>query len=46
MTEYIDKSAAVRILEAKSDMAVCTDALPFLVIDCKERIAQNECTAK
>ena len=25
---------------------VFADALPFLVIDCKERIAQNECTAK
>lgn len=29
MTEYIDKAAAVRILEAKSDMAVCTDAQPY-----------------
>lgn len=25
---------------------VFTEALPFLVIDCKERIAKNECTAK
>lgn len=25
---------------------VFAEALPFLVIDCKERIAQNECTAK
>ncbi len=25
---------------------VYAEALPFLVIDCKERIAQNECTAK
>ena len=25
---------------------VFTEALPFLLIDCKERIAKNECTAK
>lgn len=25
---------------------VFAEALPFLVIDCKERIAQNECTVK
>ncbi len=25
---------------------VFAEALPLLVIDCKERIAQNECTAK
>lgn len=25
---------------------VFTEALPFLVIDCKERIVPNECTAK
>ena len=32
MTEYIDKAAAVRILEAKSDMAVCTDAQPYFMV--------------
>lgn len=35
MTEYIDKSAAVRILEAKSDMAVCTDAQPYFMAAAK-----------
>lgn len=25
---------------------IFTEALPFLVIDCKERIVPNECTAK
>lgn len=35
MTEYIDKSAAVRILEAKSDMAVCTDAQPYFAAAAK-----------
>lgn len=25
---------------------VFTEALPFLLIDCKERIAKNECTVK
>lgn len=35
MTEYIDKAAAVRILEAKSDMAVCTDAQPYFAAAAK-----------
>lgn len=35
MTEYIDKAAAVRILEAKSDMAVCTDAQPYFMVAAK-----------
>ena len=35
MTEYIDKSAAVRILEAKSDMEVCTDAQPYFMAAAK-----------
>lgn len=34
-TEYIDKAAAVRILEAKSDMAVCTDAQPYFAAAAK-----------
>lgn len=36
----------VRKEEGFSSLNVFTEALPFLVIDCKERIAQNECTAK
>lgn len=35
MTDYIDKAAAVRILEAKSDMAVCTDAQPYFSVAAK-----------
>lgn len=35
MTEYIDKSAAVRILEAKSDMAVCTGTQPYFMAAAK-----------
>lgn len=35
MTEYIDKAAAVRILEAKSDMEVCTDAQPYFMAAAK-----------
>ena len=35
MTEYIDKAAAVRILEAKSDMAVCTDEQPYFIAAAK-----------
>lgn len=38
------------MLERKEEgfglLNVFAEALPFLVIDCKERIAQNECTAK
>lgn len=38
------------MLERKQEeynlLNVFAEALPFLVIDCKERIAQNECTAK
>lgn len=36
----------VRKEEGFGLLNVFTEALPFLVIDCKERIAQNECTAK
>lgn len=35
MTEYIDRAAAVRILEAKSDMEVCTDAQPYFMAAAK-----------
>lgn len=38
------------MLERKEEeynlLNVFAEALPFLVIDCKERIAKNECTAK
>lgn len=38
------------MLERKQEeydlLNVFAEALPFLVIDCKERIAPNECTAK
>lgn len=36
----------VRKEEEYNLLNVFAEALPFLVIDCKERIAQNECTAK
>ena len=36
----------VRKEEGFGLLNVFTEALPFLVIDCKERISQNECTAK
>lgn len=36
----------VRKEEEYDLLNVFTEALPFLLIDCKERIAQNECTAK
>lgn len=36
----------VRKEEGFGLLNVFTEALPALVIDCKERIAQNECTAK
>ena len=36
----------VRKEEEFDSLNVFTEALPFLVIDCKERIAKNECTAK
>ena len=36
----------VRKEEEYDLLNVFTEALPFLAIDCKERIAQNECTAK
>ena len=36
----------VRKEEGFNLLNVFTEALPFLLIDCKERIAQNECTAK
>ena len=35
MTEYIDKAAAVRILEAKSDMTVCNDAQLYFMAAAK-----------
>lgn len=42
---YIDAMLARK--EEEFDLLnVFTEALPFLVIDCKERIAKNECTAK
>ena len=36
----------VRKEEEYNLLNVFSEALPFLVIDCKERIAKNECTAK
>lgn len=36
----------VRKEEGFGLLNVFTEALPFLAIDCKERISQNECTAK
>lgn len=36
----------VRKEEEYNLLNVFAEALPFLVIDCKERIAKNECTAK
>lgn len=42
---YIDAMLA-RKEEGFNLLNVFTETLPFLVIDCKERIAQNECTAK
>ena len=36
----------VRKEEGFGLLNVFTEALPFLAIDCKERIAPNECTAK
>lgn len=36
----------VRKEEGFGLLNVFTEALPFLLIDCKERISQNECTAK
>lgn len=36
----------VRKEEGFNLLNVFTEALPFLLIDCKERIAKNECTAK
>lgn len=36
----------VRKEEGFNLLNVFTETLPFLVIDCKERIAKNECTAK
>ena len=35
MTEYIDRAAAVRILEAKSDMAACTDVQLYFMAAAK-----------
>lgn len=35
MTEYIDRAAAVRILEAKSDMTVCNDAQLYFMAAAK-----------
>lgn len=42
---YIEAMLA-RKKEGFGLLNVFTEALPFLVIDCKERISQNECTAK
>ena len=42
---YIDAMLA-RKEEGFNLLNVFTEALPFLLIDCKERIAKNECTAK
>lgn len=42
---YIE-AMLVRKEEGFGLLNVFTEALPFLLIDCKERIAQNECTAK
>lgn len=36
----------VRKEEEYDLLNVFSEALPFLLIDCKERIAKNECTAK
>ena len=36
----------VRKEEGFGLLNVFTEALPFLAIDCKERISQSECTAK
>lgn len=42
---YIDAMLA-RKEEGFNLLNVFTEALPFLLIDCKERIVPNECTAK